>query len=195
MYSETIGVLHEHEWFRPLRGRLGATLLECRKCDLVIYPEDRKLWKMLYQLFDKCEEWRAAMGEEEMLRLRDSLIDRIRDILPLILFCQLKDYQALQDSQPVYYRLDDYALWIMVQEGGIHDGWVALRVGIEFRLAFRPSVWEFAHIFGDDLGKERFEPQAEPTIHNMKYNLPFDHVARRREQDRGAGFRYANEHC
>lgn len=195
MHSEKIGALHKHEWFRSLRGQLSTALLECRKCGAAIYPEDRRFWTKLYQLFSKCEEWRAAKKEEEMLQLRDSLLDRIRDILCLTRFCQLRDYQALQALQPAYYRLDDYALWIMIQEGGIHDGWVVLRVGIEFRLAFRPSVWEFVHIFGDDLGEERFEPQMEPTIHNMKHNLPFDRVTRRREQDRGAGFRYANEHC
>lgn len=195
MYSGTIGALHEHEWFRPLRGRLSTALLECRKCDLVIRPEDRKLWRMIYQLFSKCEEWRMATGEEEMLRLRDSLTDRIQNILPLTQFCQLKNYQAFQDLAPAYYRIDDYELWLTVQKNGVHDGWTSLLVGIDFRALFGANVWEFVHVFGHDRGKERFEARSEPTIHMMKFNLPFDHVANRREQDRGAGFRYADEHC
>lgn len=193
MNPDQIGKLHRHAWFTPLPGRTPTGLLECRGCDRTIYPEDREFWDKLYELFEKCEEWRATRMEEEMLRLRESLVDRIRAILPLTRFCQLRDYQALQDHQPAYYRLGDYALWIMIQEGGIHDGWAALRVGIELRSVLRPSVWEFNHIFGDDLGAERFEPQMDPSIHNMKYDLPFDHVVRRREQERGAGFRYANE--
>ena len=192
MNPDQIGKLHQHDWFTPLRGRTQTGTLTCRECGLVIYAKDRKFWDKLYRLFAKCEEWRATPMEEEMLRLQDSLVDRIRDILPLTRFCQLRDYQALQDL-PGYYRLDDYALWIMVQQGGIHDGWVALRVGIQFRSVFRPSMWEFHHIFGDDRGEERFEPQMGSTIHNMKDNLPFDRVVRRRERDRGAGFRYANE--
>ena len=194
MNPDKIGKLHKHDWFMPRLGLTPTGTLDCRQCDAAIYPEARKFWDKLYELFEKCEEWRAEESEKEMLRLRDSLTDRIGGILPLTGFCQLRDYPALQDHQPAYYRLDDYALWIMIQQGGIHDGFAVLRVGIELRLMFRPSVWEFIHVFGDDLGEERFEPQAEPSIHNMKYDLPFDRVVRRREQDRGAGFRYANEH-
>lgn len=193
MNPDKIGKLHQHDWFTALPGRAPIGTLECRECGVKIALVDRKFWDKLYDLFAKCEEWRAEENDEGLLRLRDSLLDRIRSILPLTRFCQLRDYQALQDRPSAYYRLDDYALWIMIQQGGVHDGWVALRVGIEWRSIFRPSVWEFIHVFGDDLGEERFEPQMEPTIHNMKYNLPFDPVARRREQDRGAGFRYADE--
>lgn len=193
MNPDQIGKLHRHGWPKPPRGRTPKGTLKCRECDVVIDAKDREFWDKLYELFEKCEEWRATRMEEELLRLRESLVDRIRAILPLTRFCQLRDYQALQDLQPAYYQLGDYALWIMIQEGGIHDGWAALRVGIEFRSVFRSSVWEFNHIFGDDLGEERFEPQMDPSIHNMKYDLPFDCAARRREQERGAGFRYANE--
>ena len=195
MHSETIGALHKHEWFRPLRGQLSTALLECRKCDATIYPEERKFSDKLYELFAKCEEWRAVEKEEDRLRLRASLTERISGILRLTRFCRLRDYQALQDRQPAHYRLDDYALWIMVQKGSVPDGWVVLRVGIEFRSIFRSSEWEVIHIFGDDLGEERFEPQMEPTIHNLNHSLPFDRVVRHRERDRGAGFRYADEHC
>ena len=193
MDPDKIGKLHKHDWFTALPGRTLTGTLDCRECGVAIYPEDRKFWDKLYKLFEKCEEWRAEESEKEMLRLRDSLTDRIGGILRLTGFCQLRDYQALQVLQPAYYPLDDYALWIMVREGGLHDGLAVLRVGIELR-HFRPSMWEFTHVFGDDLGEERFEPQAEPSIHNMKYDLPFDRVVRRREQDRGAGVRYANEH-
>ena len=193
MNPDQIGKLHQHAWPKPPRGRMPTGTLTCRECGVVLDAKDREFWDKLHRLFTKCEEWRATQMEEERLRLRDSLTDCIRSILPLTRFCQLRDYQALQDLQPAYYRLDDYALWIMVQEGGIHDGWVALRVGIELRSVFRPSMWEFVHVFGGDLGEERFEPQMEPSIHNMKYDLPFDRGARRREQEQGAGFRYANE--
>ena len=195
MNPDEIGKLHQHNWRMPRLGRTPTGTLECRECDLEIAPEDRKLWDKLYELFAKCEELRDVEKVEDRLRLRASLTERIGGILRLTRFCQLRDYQALQDRQLVDYRHDDYALWIVIQEGGIHDGWVVLRVGIEFRSIFRSSEWEVTHIFGDDLGEERFEPQMEPTIHNLNQNLPFDRVTRRREQGRGAGFRYANEHC
>lgn len=195
MNPDKIGKLHQHNWRAPRLGRTPTGTLECHECDLVIDPEDQKFWDKLYDLFAKCEEWRAAEKEEDRLRLRASLTERISGILRLTRFCQLRDYQAHQDRQPVDYRHDDYALWIMVQKGGIPDGWVVLRVGIEFRSLFRSSEWEVAHIFGDDLGEERFEPQMEPAIHDLNRNLPFDRVVRRREQDRGARFRYVNEDC
>lgn len=195
MNPDKIGKLHQHNWRAPRLGRTPTGAIECRECDLEIAPEDQKFWDKLYELFAKCEEWRVATGEEEMLRLRDSLTDRLQNILPLTQFCQLKNYQAFQELAPAYYRIDDYALWLTVQKNGVHDGWASLLVGIDLRALFGANKWEFVHVFGHDRGKERFEVRSEPAIHMMKFNLPFDHVASRREQDRGAGFRYANEHC